>query len=745
MDPLSLTASLIAIIGAAKTGSKALQKLTQARKAPGEVGDLLGELTSFQALLEETKDLVGQNKSLRCGEQLQSLVHRGGEITGEINTLIQQTWPSIHFLKLSEANRQRVTVLRNGTRLKTLKDGLRLVSLDLAAALSLLTASSSVQLVDATTASAQLHQENSNNLSNILQRMTFLEEDTRRLQETTGKLAMPMNDYVSAMSRYDLVDSASGASVPSSMALTLTPDFDDSSDFEQSCRRTAVSAIKVTYHLPKFLMSRYIKFALEHNPLDGPNLSVRMPRVMEWQHELFRCANLGDLRGIQSLFSEGKASPYDVNPRGSNALIYAAAHGNPELGRFLLEAGADAELTDSSGRKPIELFFERSLSGQFDNHNQYLVKKMFKGTTYMEGRRFTTLHKIVLGFVDLDLKDQLKVSTSTINDCDAEGRTPLCWATIRDDQSAVETLLSFGADPDVADYTGSTCLHFARSAGVCRLLLDKKADVHTRNRLYSRTPLHSFCKRDGTVEMIDQLVKAGLEVDARDADGETPLLNAIFRGFTAAAERLLDLGADPNACNVSSRESSVHFAVGFNRHDILPLLLRKGADYTATNIRGRSIGHMVARVADARMIKILSSSNLVGLDLSLKDSFGNTPADYLLSRKLMSESEVELLHAAFGQLHKSCHMGKPIAGPDRPQKRYIDANDIEAQAEQKTYQLPGAFPEPAGQHDRSKDEVWRDTVSSFRCNYKSPCCYVFDAPRGVCSGVISYQSQGQVS
>ncbi|KAL8755351.1 MAG: hypothetical protein Q9199_003701 [Rusavskia elegans] len=140
MDPLSLTASIIAVLGLAKSCCKGLEKLNKGRKAPEEVGEILGELAGFQALLEEFKEFAEPKKDLRCGHQLKELVGRGGEFINEINILIQQTWPSFHFLKLSEANRQRVTVLRNGTRLRVLKNNLRFISLDLAAALSLLNA-----------------------------------------------------------------------------------------------------------------------------------------------------------------------------------------------------------------------------------------------------------------------------------------------------------------------------------------------------------------------------------------------------------------------------------------------------------------------------------------------------------------------------------------------------------------------------------------------------------------------------
>ena len=829
MDPLSLTASIIAVLGLTKSCCKGLERLSKGRKAPEEIGELLCELANFQALLEEIKEFVGPKKDLRCGHQLKELIRRGEEFIDEINVLIKQTWPPVRLLKLSEANRQRVTIFKNGTRLRALRDNLRFIGLDLAAALSLLNAyssflpesddfcpdnlirSTSVDLVDASTASASLHHENSSSLSTLVEKVCSIEESTRRFQEATGKLVLPMKEYISIVSGLDLADNTSGLSIPSSMALTLTPDSDASLQIyngprrasdptsdqsnatdvgkqacadwcscrchtrstvgspwvlrtffgqlfvesvsnglscnEFGCRRPNRSSLKLTYHLPQYLLNRYLDFTVHHHPLDGPNLSVKMPRVVEWHHKLFRYTNMGDVQAIQKLFSEGKASPYDVNPRGSNALIYAAAHGNVKLGNMLLQAGADAELTDSCGRKPVELFLERALSGQFgpsDSHDHYLVKSMFKDTTFMEGRSFTTLHKIVLGFVARDLRKELALSTSSINDRDANGRTALCWATIRDDQTAVETLLAFKANPDISDYTGNTALHYVRSAGVCRVLLNHNLNIHARNKLYSRTALHSFCKRDGPVEIIGQLIAAGLNIDVRDADGETPLLNAIFRGFTAAAKELLKCGANPNISNISSRDTALHFAVAFSRCDVLPLLFAKGADCTALNIRGRHLGHVAARVASIRTIQKLSSSQLTGLDLSLKDSYGNTPNDYMSDRKVLSRSEIGI-HAAFVQFERSCDLGNPCVGPDPPTKTMTELDDVEAQDVNEKRQPPGAFPEPAGQQDRLKDEAWRDTVASFQCNYKSPCCYVFDAPRGVCSGVISYQSHGQVS
>ena len=474
---------------------------------------------------------------------------------------------------------------------------------------------------------------------------------------------------------------------------------------------------------------------MQYNPIDGPKFSLRVPRTMDWPHLLFRYVNDGNVEGVQTLFSQGDASPLDVNPRGTNVLTYAAAHGHPRMGRFLLENGADAELVDVYGKKPIDLFWERAFSGQFNDEDYHTVRSMFQDTDYVENRHFTVVHKIVLDLVDKNLKSELSGSTANIDNVDSQGRTALCWACIRDDFLSVDTLLAFDANPNIPDDEDNTCLHFARSAAICQSLLAHNANVHARNRRYSRSPLHNLSKREGTVEMFELLVHAGLDVDDRDADGETPLLNAIFRRFTPAVRKLIELGADVNAANRSSRDSAIHFAVQFDHHEILPLLLAKGADYTATNIRGRTIAHLAARTAGSETFIILSEAKLKNLNLSIRDEDGRTAADYLVNRKFENSSGVDL-HLAFDRFVQSIQADRVEIKVPKPPKTHVSNPDIEAQLD---HHPPGAFPTTSGT-SKSSEELHRETIASFRCHYKSPCCYIFDAPRGVCSGVISYQS-----
>lgn len=81
----------------------------------------------------------------------------------------------------------------------------------------------------------------------------------------------------------------------------------------------------------------------------------------------------------------------------------------------------------------------------------------------------------------------------------------------------------------------------------------------------------------GHASEIEQLVRSGAEVEARDANRRTPLLVAVYRRDTAAAKALLEFGANPNALDIQSYDPLTIAAV----HDdqpMLTLLLAAGAN-----------------------------------------------------------------------------------------------------------------------------------------------------------------------
>ena len=461
---------------------------------------------------------------------------------------------------------------------------------------------------------------------------------------------------------------------------------------EVHCRRSPGSSFNVVYELPKYIMSRYISMTMQYAPSSGPELLLRMPRMVSWSHLLWSYAKNGDLLAIQKLFAEGKASPHDLNPHGWNALIYTLH--NPRLSQFLLDQGADPNHPNNSGRTPSDLLWEYSFAGIFGSEGISVVGSMLGDTSHMHTQGFSTLHHIILGIVPNDLTSELKTSTAKINLGDSSKRTPLWWATSRNDLQAVKTLLIFGASPNDSDRWGRTPLDMVSNIDICKMLLDAGVNIHARNNAYGRSVLHQLFKcanersmESDTVVLIDVLVDAGINVDVRDNDEETPLLNAIFSGHTSHARRLIELGANVNATNLSSRQSAIHIAVLFDRHELIPLLLERGADYTAVNASGKNIAHMAAWSAGTKTVSVLAKSRLVNLDVSLRSKDGKTPADYLSERSVLIESE-QGLHAEFERFMKSVKVSKAGTAGGISRAANVD-EDSDALS---NLHLPGAYP-----------------------------------------------------
>lgn len=234
------------------------------------------------------------------------------------------------------------------------------------------------------------------------------------------------------------------------------------------------------------------------------------------------------------------------------------------------------------------------------------------------------------------------------------GSSALILAAKGGHEPAAALLLDSGAEIDARDGAGCSALWWAAyhgNAGVLRLLLRRGADpeLAQSSRLTSHTalalraspgwaPLHAAVARFGRpgrrVEVVRALLTAGAEVNAADADGETPLHRAV--GHVELVRALVEAGADVNA-GAAAGLTPLHVAVYQGCDRSLELLLNAGADIeapcTVMNVV-RGDGQMesvdcfgarpLALAADQGELGALKALLDRGADVNTRDDIGRT-------------------------------------------------------------------------------------------------------------------------
>jgi hypothetical protein len=98
--------------------------------------------------------------------------------------------------------------------------------------------------------------------------------------------------------------------------------------------------------------------------------------------------------------------------------------------------------------------------------------------------------------------------------------------------------------------------------------------------------VHDAARRGDAADVM-RYVRLGANVNARDAQGLTPLHWAAAAGNATVAQALIEAGADVNATSPDG-VTPLHVAAHMGRREVMSLLLAHGADPTARDRRGRT-------------------------------------------------------------------------------------------------------------------------------------------------------------
>jgi ankyrin repeat protein len=253
------------------------------------------------------------------------------------------------------------------------------------------------------------------------------------------------------------------------------------------------------------------------------------------------------------------------------------------------------------------------------------------------------------------IKQHLAAGTD-INAKDRDGWTPLHFATRFEDLAMAELLVANGADVNAKAKNDWTPLDVAYASELRELL--RKHGGKTKRELEAKESIHAAAET-GNIEAVKQHLADGVNMNAEDMIGWTPLYFAIDEGHTEITELLIAKGADINAKNASAiglnaedirgwtpLHCAVKKASRTGEMDVVELLIIKGANVNAKDEAkddgGKTPLHWAVGFGQKEVVELLLRK---GADVSAKDDLGMTPLHGASGYQKDAEKIAELLLA----------------------------------------------------------------------------------------------------
>ena len=309
----------------------------------------------------------------------------------------------------------------------------------------------------------------------------------------------------------------------------------------------------------KLLISRGANVNAKTNPLPPPrplDLIFSAPTPAGGMTALLFAARQGDLASVKVLL-DGGADINLVSADGSSALLVAIVNEHNELADFLLDKGADPNLADSRGRA--------ALYAAIDMRNlEWSTRPAPPGKDKVDGLQ--VIQSLLAHGANPNARLTGKIPLRGQPSFDGRwanqvGATPFWRAAQSDDVTVMRMLLDNKADPTIASKDGTTPLMMAAGVG------------------WSDGQSHGATA--DAPEAIQVCLEHGADVNAVNADGNTALHGASFRGAANVVELLVAKGARMDLKNKDGRmpinmAEGMHIGPGgWVEHEEIVALFRK--------------------------------------------------------------------------------------------------------------------------------------------------------------------------
>ena len=590
-DPLSVTASVITVIGVVKTTVQTIEKLRVFRRAPNAFAELQNELSEICLQLSSLETIRDELESQSVSaHSLAALLRR---IKSKL--LETESYMSENLFKLDNKLQPRVRRLKwmsHHRKVVEFKDTIRALRQELIAAIASnnLAYSSRIhvqlQKLEVTNSNASVK------VDEMVKNQKQIEEQQRNLvrkfaddpsgnagANSTSHSEHDWNLVCHVMKQSRNCESSCPCVCHRKYNRQLLPGFLDrfigSLFLEYSafpiykpacshslCVGSTSSFLTVRYQFPRHLINCVVRAYFRYSD-NGPQYGLKVVAVVSPRSAVYNFALAGNLHGLIKIFNARQASPTDVDiVDGASPLHYAISRRNLDVCRFLINRGADPLFESKAGLSAADFAWQVAMTRATPEHVRQELKMIFPEPEYLVDGSMPRLHLSVLGKSCDRLEDILETNPD-VNEVDAKKRSALFLAVMCGDHDAMKLLLRAGADPMLT-----------RTGGF---------------------PPFSPAARSHDTTAMEILLENGARVNYQDFDGRTALMITAFLGHDPTF--LICNGADTDLYDNHGR-TALNLAADQNHGDVVTRLAHYGANIDVEDVWGvRPIHRVIERNA----------------------------------------------------------------------------------------------------------------------------------------------------